>query len=213
MKTLTRKFVVEFKPGRRQRKVSPASIWGDADLKSLAREVEEQSSHLFKSSEPPRSSVSVEAIQPDPIPASMTSELANDVGITKPLIEPAQAQVAQVPIEGQVDRPAPAAAVFEQVRLPTLRPRKKPKSQGMKRATVEHDDARTNSADAVGDDEHAPEVVVAGSVSFSDVAALDTENQRLKRLLVERLRAENMQLTKMLERCNRPIGTACRIAP
>jgi hypothetical protein len=37
-------------------------------------------------------------------------------------------------------------------------------------------------------------------ISLGEVAALDTENKRLKRLLAKQLRAQNLQLKKMLER-------------
>lgn len=42
-----RSFVVEFKSSRRQPKAQGTSIWGDADLKALAREVEDQAPHIF----------------------------------------------------------------------------------------------------------------------------------------------------------------------
>jgi hypothetical protein len=51
MRVPQRNFVVEFKSRSRQPKVSkPASIWGDTDLNAAARQVEDQSAHLF---EPP----------------------------------------------------------------------------------------------------------------------------------------------------------------
>ncbi|MEZ2127700.1 MULTISPECIES: hypothetical protein [unclassified Sinorhizobium] len=46
------------------------------------------------------------------------------------------------------------------------------------------------------------ELSVAGDdpVSFEELAALDAESQRLKRLLAKQLHQENLQLKKMLER-------------
>lgn len=43
-------------------------------------------------------------------------------------------------------------------------------------------------------------VVAATEVSFDDLTALEEENRQLKMLLAERLRQENSQLQKMLER-------------
>jgi hypothetical protein len=40
----------------------------------------------------------------------------------------------------------------------------------------------------------------ADPISFDEVAALDAENKRLKRLLAEQLQTQNLQLKKMLER-------------
>lgn len=53
MKTPQRKFVVEFKSGRRQTKARTNSIWGDADLKALVREVEDKAPHLLNSNGAP----------------------------------------------------------------------------------------------------------------------------------------------------------------
>ena len=48
MKTQQRKFVVEFKSGRRRSAKQPDSIWGNADLKSLARQAQAEAPHLFE---------------------------------------------------------------------------------------------------------------------------------------------------------------------
>ncbi len=48
MRATRRDFVVEYKSrSRRTKSDKPVAIWGDTDLKAIARQVEEQSAHLF----------------------------------------------------------------------------------------------------------------------------------------------------------------------
>lgn len=47
MRPQQRKFEVEVKPSRRRTTTRPSSIWGDTDLRALAREAEADAPHLF----------------------------------------------------------------------------------------------------------------------------------------------------------------------
>lgn len=66
-------FIVEFKSSRRAAKRQGTSIWGDADLKAIAREVENRSPEIFEPSDRPAETAapaprSSDDIQPDTPP-------------------------------------------------------------------------------------------------------------------------------------------------
>lgn len=48
MKPQQRKFIVEVKSPRRRLTTSQSSIWGDTDLKAIARAAETEAPHLFE---------------------------------------------------------------------------------------------------------------------------------------------------------------------
>jgi hypothetical protein len=54
--------------------------------------------------------------------------------------------------------------------------------------------------DRINGDLGAQSVTAADAVSLEEVAALDSENKRLRRMLAEVLCAENVQIRRMLER-------------
>lgn len=47
MKVQQRPFVIEYKSGRRRVPTEPLSIWGNANLKAIAKDVEDDAPHLF----------------------------------------------------------------------------------------------------------------------------------------------------------------------
>lgn len=188
MKTPQRKFVVEFKSPRRQ-KARTNSIWGDTDLKALALEVEAQSSDLNYSgkAENVLSDITVVLPQVEMGPAHETADIVDAVSTVPaddlktdalpclnsghPDVEPALA--AQEPL----NKPEPVTA---SKRARNIRNGRKPRSAS----------------------EHAVQPAQAAIYvePSPDIAALDAENKRLKQLLVEHLRDQNLQLRQMLER-------------
>ncbi|WEX79564.1 hypothetical protein PYH37_005922 (plasmid) [Sinorhizobium numidicum] len=196
MKTPQRRFVVEFKSGRRQPKAQTKSIWGDTDLKALAREVEDAASHLFNSNEAPGTPYSGETRPADPINAESVNEHADDVDVALASIPFANGAEIETSKHHETDRPA-EAVVQVQERQPASQPRTTSINTPRKLAPAQT--IALNSK--VGhDDRKAQTGTVDNPISLDELAALDADNKRLKRLLAEQLRAQNLWLKKMLER-------------
>ncbi|WP_158665212.1 hypothetical protein [Ensifer adhaerens] len=190
MKTPQRRFVVEFKSGRRLPKSGGNSIWGDTDLKALAREVEDQSSHLFGAGK-----ASVQDVR-EPAPGTNASIPASELAVedvapeppTNPISAGSLGSVSAVTDE--VPGPAPTAiepaAVFKTVKALKKAPQKR-----VARVLP----APVPSAKAV-----PPARAVTAATTSDDLATLDAENKRLRHLLANKLRAQNAELKRMLER-------------
>ncbi|MBZ7927591.1 hypothetical protein LAC81_37265 (plasmid) [Ensifer adhaerens] len=212
MKTPQRKFVVEFKSGRRQPKNGANSIWGDTDFKALAREVEDQSSHLFGTAETtvpevtdpkaqtgaqiPAGAPVVEAVAPEmltnPLSAGSTEPPASPPVVIAAVAEPTAAPVEPLTVS-KIDQVAdPEQAPIE---LPTVsKIAKSPKKAPRKRV------ARVLPGAAKDDPQVLPAEPVTAPIDADDLDTLDAENKRLRLLLANQLRAQNAQLKRMLER-------------
>ncbi|PDT16585.1 hypothetical protein CO670_11485 [Rhizobium sp. J15] len=186
MKTPQRKFVVEFKSGRRQPKARTTSIWGDTDFKALAREVQDQSPHPFNAAE---SAAESRDTLPEPLNQHPIGQIdAKAAGAAPP--ETAQQQaaipIAEAIVPAQEGQPAlqPAAAAK---RAPRKYSKTKPAAP-VALAVIAEANPRPHfeAEDAPG--------------SKQDIAFLEAENKRLKRLRAEQLHAENLQLRTMLAR-------------
>ncbi|WP_081160609.1 hypothetical protein [Ensifer aridi] len=199
MKTPQRRFVVEFKSGRRQPKAQTNSIWGDTDLKALAREVEDTAPHLFNSNEAPENSDPGETRPADPINAEAANEGADAVDVAVAPIPFANGTEVEISKPHGADRPA-EAVVQVQESQPASQPRTT--STGTPRKRPKRAPAQTIAHNSkVGhEDRKAQTGTVDNPISLDELAALDADNKRLKRLLAEQLRAQNLWLKKMLER-------------
>ncbi|MBD9561084.1 hypothetical protein [Ensifer sp. ENS03] len=175
MKPQQRKFVVEFKSARRRSTTSQSSIWGDTDLKALVRAAETEAPHLFE----PAQRMKL------PSPETTAEVLPNEGAVIE-----AAAPIADLadPTEGgtgSVDVFSGSAPIppLEVDRPQAIRQKTKPKRQGSRRGRP------------IGS-----RTVIATPEAIADLAALEEENRRLKALLAQRLRQENILLQKMLER-------------
>ncbi|YCI06012.1 hypothetical protein M1D34_28600 (plasmid) [Ensifer sp. D2-11] len=193
MKTPQRRFVVEFKSGRRPPKAQTNSIWGDTDLKALAREVEETTPHLFNSNEAAGTPDSDETAPVDPINAEPVNERADDVDFALAAIPSPNGAEVGTSKHHQAEHPAETVVQVEESQ-PASQPRTTSTGTPRNRAAaqtialnsnVEHEDRKAQTGDPI---------------SLDELAALDADNKRLKRLLAEQLRAQNFWLKKMLER-------------
>ncbi|KAB1083710.1 hypothetical protein F4V91_30055 [Neorhizobium galegae] len=197
MKTTRRNFVVEYKTNRRQPKTQANSIWGDTDLRALARAVESDTSlphRIQPIEERPRTSdkaaVTSERVKLEP--SIENGHRADDPG-TIPSLDGKAGSSPPPQIEMPVAndaQPSPEMAAVVRSHVP-LSSAKKPHVNAQIVETVtrsEKDNPRRQSA-------HLPDVV-----SDDDLAALDAENRRLKKLLADKLRTENARLTNMLQR-------------
>lgn len=188
MKTPQRRFVVEFKSGRRQPKVQAGSIWGTTDLKTLAREVENEAAHLFGRQElkgnggiGPASDADVPSLVDEPAVITApepTNEVADHVTsahLNANLADKAQ-ETASGPLTVARTRGLPKRAGGKPP-CPSPRTASEPTE---KKSDLESRSART--------------------MPLEELASLDAENSRLRKLLTEQLRAQNVILKKMLER-------------
>ncbi|OWV72446.1 hypothetical protein ATY76_06370 [Rhizobium sp. R339] len=185
MKTPQRKFVVEFKSGRRQPKARTTSIWGDTDFKALAREVQDQSPHPFNATETAAESRDT---LPEPLnqhPIGQIDAKAAEAAPSEPAQQQAAILIAEATVPAQESQPAskPAAA---SKRAPRRYSKREPATVASA-LTVEANPRPQFEA------EDAP-------ASKQDIAFLEAENKRLKSLRAEQLHAENLQLRTMLAR-------------
>ncbi|EPE93755.1 hypothetical protein RGCCGE502_33191 (plasmid) [Rhizobium grahamii CCGE 502] len=198
MRTPQRSFVVEFKSRRRHQNPSATSIWGNADLKAIAREVEEETSHLFGTSE--RDSDGVEpAIAtsnpagegPGTVKVAVVSSTSVDgaPSLSAPADLPARAQAAEA-LAHPVGGPSPKKRRHATTAV------KKHKNSKLRPAKI----AVRSSALDFRRQEPAPQVLNIEAPSVDDLDVLDAENRRMRALLAERLRRENGQLRTMLTR-------------
>lgn len=175
MKTPRRSFVVEIKSKRRASKTLTKSIWGDADLKALAQEVDDKAPHLSNSNSAASRAEASSAVPPNLLNVNSAGEKPDEPGLAQATPSPAGGAETDAPQQQQI---APTAARIRAKRAPVRRTAK---------AELRKDkDARSETIGIV--------------ISQDEMAVLDAENKRLKELLAERLRAENLQLKKMLER-------------
>ncbi|RVH18377.1 hypothetical protein CN200_14770 [Sinorhizobium meliloti] len=195
MKTPQRRFVVEFKSGRRQPKAQTNSIWGNTDLKALAREVEETTPHLFNSSEAAGRLNSDETAPAYPIDAEPANPRADDVDVALAAMPFANGAEVEISKHHGADHP-PETVVQEEESQPASQARTTSTSTSRKRAkrayaqTIAH-----NSEVGKGDPKPVDE-----RISLDELAVLEADNKRLRRLLAKQLHAQNLQLKKMLAR-------------
>ncbi|ACP21617.1 conserved hypothetical protein (plasmid) [Sinorhizobium fredii NGR234] len=201
MKTPQRRFVVEFKSGRRQPKAQTKSIWGDTDLKALARDVEETASHLFNSDEALGTPDSVEPRLADPVDAEPVNGLADDAGVALAAIPIADGAEVEISKHHGADHPAEAVVQGREIQ-PTAQPRTTGTETPRRRAKRAPAQTIAQNSKPGHKDRDAQIGSVDNPVSRDELAALDADNKRLKRLLAERLREQNLWLNKKLERFN-----------
>ncbi|MGO7860101.1 hypothetical protein [Rhizobium ruizarguesonis] len=185
MKTQQRKFVVEFKSGRRRSAKQPESIWGNADLKSLARQAQAEAPHLFEANTIGTASEKQGPSQPHSSPekdivfsAEAAGEYVGGLSVdTEHLGAPVEhksgiAALDSLP-EEQASQPQP----------PTIKRRRR-------RAGLE-------KAASVSE---RPSTPAPNDASRDELTVLYEENRQLKGLLAEHLLQQNVELRKMLER-------------
>lgn len=184
MKNPNRNIVVEYK-NKRTRKGS-SSLWGNLDLKSIARQVE---------ADAPQSPVEVR-VQPDlskPIERKSETTTINAVPQTEPVIKQVEEALSE-PELSNIDASGPEEALIAMEELQTanmvadaiVRKKKPSVRRSLKKSASQKQEAANR--------------VVAEPDIQAELSALEIENADLKRELAARLRMENRQLLKMLRR-------------
>ncbi len=167
MKRLQRNFLVEYKSSRRSTKPPANSIWGDSDLKAVARELEDQLHPAFIN-EP------TQAIPPNEMVLERKSVEVASLNEATQQTSVIEARTAPTPSASDLlPEPEPAAPLSPE--KTSVEHKRKPRGRKPKQAAL----------------------VVT---EYDELEQLQSENDRLKMLLADRLRAENAQLRQMLGR-------------
>jgi len=184
MKNPNRNIVVEYK-NKRARKGS-SSLWGNLDLKSIARQVEADASQSPME-------VRAEADLPKPIERKTENAATKVVVHADPVIEQVE-EVLSEPELSNIDASGPEEALIAMEELQTanmvadaiIREKKPSVRRRMKKSVPFKREAVSRIA-------AEPDIQ-------AELSALEIENADLKRELAARLRMENRQLLKMLRR-------------
>lgn len=223
MKKTQRSFAVEYKSGRRKKDPEPKSIWGSLDLKSVARDVERSTMPLLQVSvtdhkshmeaSPPKANRVLPILT---LPAA-ASEVVVDTQET-PMADDADA-IANTDVIPNTD--APAADDAKTAPRKQRKPRARKASPDMTASDTQArldggngQKKRTRKPKALGEAVAAKrgpakrarkneqpvkaEAASAGD-EMADLLQLEEENQKLRKLLAEKLRAENADLRKKLK--------------
>lgn len=222
MKKVQRSFVVEYKSGRRKPEPKSNSIWGNMDLKSVARDVQDEAMPFVTLGEPAGvsdSEVSLPIVKRTgplltqsighPTTATATQEtIMADENDTTAINDAPASVVADDPKKQRKPRAkkaAPETASVEVAAQPaaalnTTAGKRGKQARGRKPKSNEVAVSAKNAPVR-----RAPKTVQAASAApaaafdeMADLLQLEEENQRLRKLLAEKLRAENADLRKRL---------------
>ncbi|APO76925.1 hypothetical protein AM571_PA00033 (plasmid) [Rhizobium etli 8C-3] len=214
MKKVQRSFAVEYRSGRRKLNSNPNSIWGDMDLKSVVQDLQDEAMPFL----PETSQLSSAGM-------SFAGEQQAAALLTPPIEQETNASALQETIMADenntmtdADTPAVAVPAPEKERKPRARkaaPETASAAVSAQPAAASNAAAgrpkrgRKAKADAPSAKrapvKRAPKAVQAATApsvaavdEFADLLQLEEENQRLRKLLAEKLRAENADLRKRL---------------
>ncbi|TBC60733.1 transcriptional regulator (plasmid) [Rhizobium leguminosarum] len=217
MKKVQRSFAVEYKSGRRKLNSKPKSIWGDTNLKSVAQDLQDEAMPFMSSPPQARSSemlVSEEEqagplltlpIERETNASALKETIMADENNTMLNAETPAAAASDVP--KKVRKPRVGKAVPETASAPvSVQPAAASNATAGKQKRgrkAKSDDGATSPRRAPV--KRAPRTVQAATApsvaavdEFTDLLQLEEENQRLRKLLAEKLRAENADLRKRL---------------
>ena len=224
MKKIQRSFVVEYKSGRRKTDPKSNSIWGTMDLKSVARDVQVEASPFLKRGEQAGASDSEASLLEvkwtgplltpaigHPTTATATQEtIMADENDTTTINDAPASVVAAIDTPKKQRKPratkaAPETASVEVAAEPTTSSNTTADKRGKQtRGRKSKSTEVAVSAKSVPV-KRGPKAVKAATAApataigeMSDLLKLEEENQRLRKLLAEKLRTENADLRKRL---------------
>ncbi|MBY3252531.1 transcriptional regulator [Rhizobium laguerreae] len=223
MKKVQRSFAVEYKSGRRKLDTRSNSIWGNMDLKSVARDLEEEAlPFLSGSSQSGKSNNEMSLPEPDqaealltpPLGASTTASdtqemsMADETDTATSADAPIVVETPIAPKKQRKPRAKKAAALETASADTTAEPAAAlagvaggVKRRGRKTKVIEAAASakRTPVRRAPKAVQTAPAAPMTAIDEMADLLQLEEENQRLRKLLAEKLRAENADLRKRLK--------------
>jgi hypothetical protein len=221
-KKVQRRFAVAYKTGRRKLDTRSNSIWGNVDLKSVARDLDEEAMlFLSDSSQSGKSDSEISLPKPDkaeslltpPLGPSTTASDTEEMGMADETDTATRADVPTVvetPIAPKKQRKprAKKAAALETASADTTA---EPAAALAGAGGVKRRGRKTKVVEAAASAKRAPvrrapKAVQAAPPApmtaideMADLLQLEEENQRLRKLLAEKLRAENADLRKRLK--------------
>lgn len=219
MKKVQRGFAVEYKSGLRKPDTRSKSIWGNMDLKSVALALNEETMPFLPDEKvanksnceiPPSNAEPTELLLTLPIEQNKTVENIEKTMMADEIdtIATDAPAVLETPVAAKKQRKprateaAPEANSVDAAAEPALVPVK----QKWGRKVMAVDNAATTkrvplkrTPKAVQTAPIAPTAAEAASDEMTDILQLEDENQRLRKLLAEKLRAENADLRKKLK--------------
>ncbi|MBD8653797.1 transcriptional regulator [Rhizobium sp. CFBP 13726] len=214
MKKTQRNFAVEYKSGRRKLDTKPTSIWGNVDLKSVSRDGEDEAMpSLLPGIEGdfPKPELSVH--RADPRLASLTPPeatptiaeeakemlMADDTDTINDVDAPAQEE-APVAVKKQrkprAKNTSVVATTAESATAGTDGPKKRGRKPRVSKDTTPVEPAAPKLAPTA--DQIAGDAATSAGDEMADLLQLEAENQKLRKMLAEKLRAENADLRKKL---------------
>jgi hypothetical protein len=220
VKNVQRSFVVEYKSGRRKTDAKSNSIWGNLDLKTVARNVQEEAMPFITQGMEDgvtASQLSLTDVRSSraPLPPSIRHQTTATVSQDTILADekdtrthddaPASVVAAINPPKKQRKRRAQKAALESApVEVPALVTAVKRARQARVREPQAVEDASSSNRAGVKRAAKAVRAVTATTpivviYEMADLPQLEEENQRLRKLLGEKLRAENADLRRWLD--------------
>jgi hypothetical protein len=222
LKKVQRSFAVEYKNGRRKLDARSNSIWGNVDLKSAARDLEEEaitflsgSSQKFKSGNEmslPNADQPESLLTPPLGPSTTASDtkeisMADETATITNADGPTVGKTPIAPKKQRKPRAKKVAALETASTDATAEPAVALAGPGSGRRRGRKVKAIESTASAKrAPVRRAPKAVQAAPAApmtaideMADLLQLEEENQRLRKLLAEKLRAENADLRKRLK--------------
>ncbi|MBB2671423.1 UNVERIFIED_ORG: hypothetical protein GGE44_000974 [Rhizobium esperanzae] len=221
MKKVQRSFAVEYKTGRRKLESRSNAIWGNLDLKSVARDLEDETlAYLSDNSQSGRSESEISLPKADRVESLLTPPLgpsttvsdtqemsmADETDATTNADVPAVVETPTAPKKQRKPRAKKAAAPETASADAAAKPAAALTSAGDGRRRGRKAKAIEASASKRAPAGRARKAVQTASAApmtaideMEDLLQLEEENQRLRKLLAEKLRAENADLRKRLK--------------
>ncbi|MBX4865331.1 transcriptional regulator [Rhizobium bangladeshense] len=221
MKKVQRSFAVEYKTGRRKLDTRSNSIWGNVDLKSVARDLDEEAMpFLSDSSQSGKSDSEIslpkrdkaESLLTPPLGPSTTASDTQEIGMADETDTATSADVPTVvetpiaPKKQRKPRAKKAAALETASADTTAEPAALAGAGGVKRRGRKTKVVEAAASAKRAPVRRAPKAVQTAPAApmtaideMADLLQLEEENQRLRKLLAEKLRAENADLRKRLK--------------
>ncbi|WP_244426434.1 transcriptional regulator [Rhizobium sp. PDO1-076] len=219
VKKTNRSFTVEYKNGRRRAERKPNSIWGDLDLKSVARQANEAAFSLpgehgdaAQGFQPRGQDSSTEPMltpaMPQPKNSSATEEIPmldenetvteTNTPTSAEVVPPAsvkQRKPRTKKVAAQVDPSQVAGAASDIIDATAGKPRRGRKAKTIPAASL----AKSKPLNHVRKTtDAAPTTPVDAIDDMAELLRLEDENRSLRKQLSEKLRAENADLRKRL---------------
>jgi len=213
VKKTQRNFAVEYKSGRRKLDAKPNSIWGNMDLKSVARDVEEEAMPLLPeglkadeadlyvlvpSVEPPQPLLTPPDATPNTAEEPKGILMADAIETMNDVEAPAQ-EDAPVAVKKQRKPRSKKISVVATTAEGTAGTDGRKKRGRKPRVSVDPTPVEPAAPKlAPTPDRIADDAATSAGDEMADLLQLEAENQKLRKMLAEKLRAENADLRKKL---------------